>query len=153
MTVDQVLAELAEIGNSYHTVRGLLNSKLKDGTYVGQRWATLLQPLDGDHRENVCHEYATFERPLPERVDQLAASIMWEVKERMHQDAERLRVYELRQQARKAPWRDDGTSVPVCVAVRYVLANGPLPDDQVEELCRWDRGGPMPEFIKETTTT
>ena len=93
MKIQQVKRELYEIAKAYPTLLGLLerpinrktnsSGKLFDGTTFGEHWAGLLKDLEPTHFENVCFEFATLKRPLPNPIDQLAFVIREQVKKRI----------------------------------------------------------------------
>ena len=96
MNVTDVKRELLTIGNVYPSLLGLMKKKLPSGGKVGHLWATLLTDLDAAHLQDVCHEYATLRRELPEQNERLPFAIREEVRRRMDRDAEALRVHEER---------------------------------------------------------
>ena len=103
MELKQARRELAEIGKTYNTIRGMMEYTFKDGERTLDHWASLLVDLDYEHFENVCHEYATLQRRPPDPGDRLPYEIKQEVQRRMDKDNERLRVMQLREMARRPP--------------------------------------------------
>ena len=102
MKISEVKNELYAIGKTFPTVMGLLTKPLPNGGQtVGAHWAAMLADLDGDHLENVCHEYATMERRLPDDLSQLALEIHDEVCQRVSRDHERLESLEKQAQGRR----------------------------------------------------
>ena len=92
MEVKSIRSELWEIAKAYPTLRGLLEKKLgESGTTVGAHWVKLIHDanLNDVHFQNVCDEYATLEKPLPEPSDQLAFVIIERCKDLRAKDIEK----------------------------------------------------------------
>lgn len=102
MKTANVMAELARIADVYPTLRGLMNKKLKSGSYLGQHWAESLTRLNPSHFADVCDEYASLERELPDPADRLPFEIASEVRERVGRDVDRLRSMEIQLAGREA---------------------------------------------------
>lgn len=102
MNTNQILEELSEIAQLYPTLRGLLNIKLKSGSYVGQQWAMILKDCDPDDLHDVCQLYATAKLRIPNPTDHLVFEIADRCKELADKRLERLRSMEIQAAGRSA---------------------------------------------------
>ncbi len=155
MEIKTVKNELWEIAKAYPTLRGLLQKELTQGKTVGEHWATLLQPLDAVHFENVCFEFATMERPLPEPIDQLVFVIKQEVTDRAWKDRCRLEQYEKYHNQTRGAFQSvrNDKAGKIAVALGVACKEGRISkgenDKRVDELCEWEfRNGPKPDWVE-----
>ena len=156
MDLKTIKNELWSIARSYPTLAGLMMKQLPNGGgTVGGSWAAVMHSsnLDGDHFENVCFEYANFEKELPQPADQLAFEIISEVKHRKWKDDSKLlQMQKYHATAKKAPWRDREKSTD-----RFFIAMGlamdqktDLTDTQLDDLTKWaNHNGAEPEWLKD----
>lgn len=156
MDLKTIKNELWSIARSYPTLAGLMMKQLPNGGgTVGGSWAAVMHSsnLDGDHFENVCFEYANFEKELPKPADQLAFEIISEVKHRKWKDDSKLlQMQKYHLTKKKAPWRDREKSTG-----RFFIAMGlamdqktDLTDTQLDDLTKWaNHNGAEPEWLKD----
>ena len=152
MELKAIKNELWEIAKVYPTLRGLLQSELRGGgCTVGEHWAMVIREthLDAEHFANVCWEYATCKRALPSPADRLLQELISESSERTWRDRERLAQYE--KYHNQENWRDINRDAVWCRIIKYVMRN-PQPPDRIEDLIRWEKGGPRPEWLEQPAT-
>ena len=111
MTPQEVKNELYEIGKRYPSLLGLMKKTVGEST-VGSVWAGELRDIDAAHFQDVCHEYASFRRELPDHNERLPYEIRQEVFKRTERDAKALEQhtarleYERCRQVRESRRRD-----------------------------------------------
>ena len=148
MNIKTVKDELWQIAKAYPTLAGLLQKTMPNGQTIGHHWAELLKDLDPEHFENVCYDYSTLKEPLPHPIDQLAFTIRQEVRERMNKDQARWEQHQKYHNQKK--WKQRSKD-PYYRMVHWIIQNGPLPEDKLEELvgwCVWDK--PKPDWVDAT---
>ncbi len=154
MDEKQIRDELWEIAKAYPTLAGLLSKSLGDsGTKVGSHWVKLIQAADLNavHYQNLCDEYASLEKPLPEPSDQLVFEIVRECKDRRAKDIERYEQQVKYHDQQKYKGRGDDNWYRW---MHWIIGRKEkLTDEQVEDMCQWtNHDGVKPEWIGEEVT-
>jgi len=154
MKLETVKDELYQIAKAYPLLLGLMKKKftgkVEDGEpatcTVGEHWAKLMVNLDSIHFENVCDEYATMDRRLPDPTDQLPYEIIREVKERTALEVERLEQHQKYHQ-KVPPWRESVSRSLWCRVVKFLLDVKCTPE-QTKVLAAWSIGdGEPPDWL------
>lgn len=158
--------ELYQIAKFYPTLAGLLVKGCKDGSNekFGTVWARKLVEanLAADHFCNVCDEYASGDRDMPEPSDRLCRDIIVEVRDRMYSETRRLEQFNKyhTQESSKGVMqhvRLDGVYGYWGIELGRMLALGHLTkeehDKRFAEVRAYDRNeGPLPEWVNNAET-
>jgi len=148
----EIRAELWEIAKSYPTLQGVLQKELQsqskyssgERSTVGRHWVTLLKDLEPSHFQDVCYEYATLAKPLPNPIDQLVFEIRQECLDRKAAEQAKLEQYEKYHRNNKVmQWvRSDSTGA-IAVELGEMVRRGHLTkeenDKRMDELLAWDK--------------
>jgi hypothetical protein len=136
VNVKQAKQELRRIADIYPTLMGLLKREVAEGRTVGSVWAEILTRLEASDVEEAVDAYCSGYKSLPDPGDRLITEIVQTASDAAYERQRRWDQYAEVHARKKYVWRE-GSSLPVCVAIRYLLARGPVSADKVEELVAW----------------
>lgn len=153
MDEKKIRDELWSIAKAYPTLSGLMQKELGGGVKVGSHWVQLIKQADLNemHFCNICDEYASLERELPEPSDQLVFEIVRQAKDRRARDVEKYEQYVKHHNQKKYAQASDDNWYKW---MHWIISRDkPLSDEQVEELCQWtNHNGEKPEWIGSEVT-
>ena len=113
-------------------------------------WAEVLRDLDEKHYFDVCEEYAGGRRRIDDE-NNLVFEIATECRNRTYREQQRLEQYSKVHRLGRAPWREAKPEALWCRIIKYVLSHK-QPPDHLEDLVRWEKGAPKPDWLEASET-
>lgn len=145
-----------DIGKRYPRFAGLLQKRVGNDTQ-GNIWASDLagMNLDSGYLQDVCDDYASLQKSLPDPIDNIVKEIADEVRRRQYQDQRRM---ELHLQANRPKAGEIMATVARMGIGQAAIDLGSLckqkiitveqNEEMLKRLCDWEfRGEQQPDFI------
>ena len=158
MKVNEIKNLLWDVAKRYPRLQGLLKKQVGDETQ-GSIWATDLyhMELDSGYLQDVCEDYASLRKELPNPIDNWVKDIADEVKRKQYQDQRRL---ELHMQASRPKagelmgivkdMRVGRVAIELGVLVRMKRITAEENQSRMDEVMSYDKGEAiLPEWLFE----